>query len=183
VPAVLVACFLAGTAVRAEEPRFGVQLHANFPTGDLKRAVDSNLGAGLGGHVTFDLGQGHVLRPRIDAVFYSEGTFDGFKTKAREISLGGDYLYFPGGSPSGFYLTAGIGLHRWTVDTTTTATNLVPAVSQSQSSNRFGYAAGVGYNFTATVGAELRYVGSSYANQTAWDPKANAIQAAVTFRF
>ncbi|WP_243288504.1 outer membrane beta-barrel protein [Geothrix terrae] len=181
--ALAVALAFGAVQARAEEPRFGLQLHANFPTGDLKTAVDNKPGAGLGAHVTFDLGAGHVIRPRFDAVFYPEGTVNGFKTKANDLSLGADYLYFPGGTPGGLYLTAGLGLHRWRVDTETPAIAPFPASSASQSSTRFGYSAGLGYNFNRTVGAELRYVSSHYANQTAWDPTANALQAGVTFRF
>ncbi|WP_243295316.1 outer membrane beta-barrel protein [Geothrix mesophila] len=181
--ALAVALAFGAVQTRAEEPRFGLQLHANLPTGDLKTAVDNKPGAGLGAHVTFDLGAGHVIRPRFDAVFYPEGTVNGFKTKANDLSLGADYLYFPGGKPDGLYLTAGLGLHRWSVDTTIPAIGSFPETSASQTSTRFGYSAGLGYNFNATLGAELRYVGSSYANQTAWDPKANAIQIGMTFRF
>jgi hypothetical protein len=177
------ALILGSTFARAEEPRYGLQLHASLPMGDLKNAVDNKPGAGLGAHMTFDLGKGHVLRPRFDAVFFPEGTFNGFKTKAHDLSLGGDYLYFPGGKPDGLYLTAGLGLHRWTVDSVTPAVASAPATSGTQSSSRFGYAAGLGYNFNRSVGAELRYVSTHYANQTAWDPAANAFQAGVTFRF
>ena len=178
-----VAIAFAAVQAWAEEPRFGLQLHANLPTGDLKDAVDNKPGAGVGAHVTFDLGAGHVIRPRFDAVFYPEGTVNGFKTKASDLSLGADYLYFPGGKPDGLYLTAGLGLHRWSVDTATPAIGSFPATSASQSSSRFGYSAGLGYNFNRTVGAELRFVSTHYANQTAWDPAANALQAGVTFRF
>ncbi|NWJ41315.1 MAG: porin family protein [Geothrix sp.] len=174
---------LGPATASAEEPRFGLQLHASLPNGDLKTAVDNKPGAGLGAHVTFDLGGGHVLRPRFDAVFFPEGAFNGFKTKAHDLSLGGDYLYFPGGKPDGLYLTAGLGLHRWTVDTTTPAVGSSPATSGTQSSSRFGYAAGFGYNFNRSVGTELRFVRTHYANQTAWDPSANSLQAGVTYRF
>jgi hypothetical protein len=69
------------------------------------------------------------------------------------------------------------------VDTTTPAVGATPAMSESQSSTRFGYAAGFGYNFNRSVGAELRYVSTHYANQTAWDPAANSLQAGLTLRF
>jgi opacity protein-like surface antigen len=179
--AVAIAC--GAVQARAEEPRFGLQLHANLPTGDLKDAVDNKPGAGLGAHVTFDLGAGHVIRPRFDAVFFPEGSVNGFKTKANDLSLGADYLYFPSGKPDGLYLTAGLGLHRWSVDTTIPGFGLFPAASASQKSSRFGYSAGLGYNFNRIVGAELRFVSTHYANQTAWDPTANSLQAGVTFRF
>ncbi len=179
----LAVLILGPSTARAEEPRYGLQVHVSAPTGDLKTAVDNKPGAGLGAHVTFDLGGGHMLRPRFDAVFFPEGTFNGFKTKANDLSLGGDYLFFLGGKPEGLYLTAGIGLHRWSVDSTTPAMGSAVATSGSQSSSRFGYAAGFGYNFNRAMGAELRYISTHYANQTAWDPAANSLQAGVTFRF
>lgn len=181
--ALAVAIAFGAVQARAEEPRFGLQLHANIPTGDLKDAVDSKPGVGVGAHATFDLGGGHVLRPRLDAVFFPESNVQGFKTKADDLSLGTDYLYFPGAKPEGLYLTAGIALHRWKVDTTIPAFGPYPAVSGSQTSYRFGYSAGLGYNFNRAVGAELRFVSTKYANQTAWDSTANALQAGVTFRF
>jgi opacity protein-like surface antigen len=181
--ALAVAIAFGAVQSRAEEPRFGLQFHANLPTGDLKDAVDNKPGAGLGAHVTFDLGAGHVIRPRFDAVFFPEGSVQGFKTKASDLSLGADYLYFPSGKPDGLYLTAGLGLHRWSVDTTIPAIASYPAASASQTSSRFGYAAGLGYNFNRIVGAELRFVSTHYAGQAAWDRTANFLQAGVTFRF
>lgn len=174
----LVAVF-GSVEAAAEAPRFGVQVHGSLPLGDLKEAVDSKPGVGAGAHMTFDLGGGHMLRPRFDAVFFPEGTRDAVKTKARDLSLGADYLYFPGGKPEGLYLTAGLGLHRWTVDTNAPAFGF----STSQSSSRFGVAAGLGFAFNPAVGAELRYVHTKFANQTAWDPTAPSLQAGVTFRF
>jgi predicted porin len=183
--AVTAAVLVIGAAtVRAEEPRFGLQVHASVPIGDLKTAVDNKPGAGLGTHVTFDLGGGHLIRPRLDGVFFPESDLHGFKTKASDLSLGVDYLYFPGGKPDGLYLTAGLGLHRWKVDTTTPALPpLWPATSDSQTSSRFGYSAGLGYNFNRSVGVELRYINSHYANRTAWDQTSNSLQMGATYRF
>ena len=183
--AVVAAALLAFGSVTAgaEEPRFGLQVHANLPSGDLKTAVDNKPGVGLGAHVTFDLSGGHLLRPRFDAVFFPEGNLNGFKTKATDLSLGADYLYFPGGKPDGLYLLAGLGLHRWTVDTTIPAIGIYPATLGSQTSSRFGYSAGLGYNFNRSLGAELRFVSSHYASWAAWDRTANALQAGVTLRF
>ena len=179
-----VALGFGSATAQAEEPRFGLQVHASIPSGDLKTAVDNKPGAGLGAHVTFDLSGGHLIRPRFDAVLFPESDLSGFKTKARDLSLGADYLYFPGGRPDGLYVTAGVGLHRWKVDRTTPALPpLWPASSDSQASSRFGYSAGLGYNFNRSVGVELRYTSSHYANRTAWDPSANSLQVGATYRF
>lgn len=129
---------LGSVEALAEAPRFGVQAHGSLPFGDLKEAVDSKPGVGAGAHMTFDLGGGHQLRPRFDAVFFPEGTRDAVKTKARDLGLGADYLYFPGGRPGGFYLTAGLGLHHWTIDAAAPAQAPMPAYLDSQTSYRFG---------------------------------------------
>ena len=182
--ATLAAITLFPNMARAEEPRYGLQLHVNLPGGDLKTSVDSQPGAGLGAHVTFDLGKGHVIRPRFDAVFFSGAFLPGFKTKATDLSLGADYLYFPGGTPQGFYLMGGLGLHRWTVDTTIPAIGSYPAFSGTKTSTRFGYSGGLGYNFNRSFGAELRLVNTKYSSGIpAWDRTANNGQASVMFRF
>ena len=53
-------------SLRAEVPRYGVQGLVNIPLGDLKTYVDNNPGIGIGVHGTFDLGDGHMLRPRLE---------------------------------------------------------------------------------------------------------------------
>ena len=98
----------------AQDVRFGVQVHANLPSADLKDAADSKAGAGGGFHMTWDLGGGSVIRPRVDYVAYPENknfpdyslsaTANG-KSKLDNLSAGADYLYFFEGKDTGFYLT------------------------------------------------------------------------------
>lgn len=167
---------LSSGLAQAEDPRFGVQVHGNIPTGDLKDAVDSKLGVGAGAHVTFDLGSGHVIRPRLDYVFFPEATVSTIKNKVNSLSIGADYLYFLAEKPEGFYVTAGLGFHHWKVDAT------AAGVSVSDTSNKPGFSAGVGYNFNSTFGAEFRYLASKYG-AGAKDITANALQFGVTLRF
>jgi opacity protein-like surface antigen len=176
---ILAFAFPLGTA-RAEDPRFGVQVHGNLPSGDLKDAVDSKLGVGGGAHVTFDLGGGHVIRPRIDYTFFPEttlnsGTFT-VKNKISTLGAGADYLYFIDGKPEGLYVTGGLAFHHWKADVT------AGAATYSDSSNKAGFAAGVGFNFNASFGAELRFTSSRYGSNSK-EFTANAIQAGVTLRF
>jgi opacity protein-like surface antigen len=162
-------------SLHAEAPRYGVQGLVNIPLGDLKTYVDSNPGPGVGIHGTFDLSDGHMLRPRLDYSIYPEASFATVKQTANSLSLGGDYLYFIAGKPEGFYFTAGIAVVRWSLqkkhdpltgDTTSNTT-------------KFGMAAGVGYQWNATLGTEARWLRSSVAKNF----QATALQAGVTVRF
>ncbi len=161
---------------QAEDPRFGVQVHGNIPTGDLKDAVDSKLGLGGGAHVAFDLGRGHGIRPRLDYVFFPEATVSAIKNKVNSLSVGADYLYFLAEKPEGVYLTAGLALHHWKVDAT------AAGVSVSDTSNKPGFSIGAGYNFNSSFGAEFRYLASKYGAGSK-DIAANALQFGVTLRF
>lgn len=163
----------AALSLGAEAPRYGVQGLVNIPLGDLKTYVDSKPGPGVGIHGTFDLGDGHMLRPRLDYSVYPEASFASIKRTASNLSLGGDYLYFIAGKPEGLYLTAGLSIMRWSLEAKddTFKTTLV--------TTKFGLAAGVGYQWNATVGTEARLVHSRVDR----DFQANALQAGVTIRF
>jgi hypothetical protein len=166
---------LAATALslHAEAPRYGVQGLVNIPLGDLKTYVDSKPGVGIGVQGTFDLGDGHMLRTRLDYGVYQEASFDTFKQTASYLSLGGDYLYFIAGKPEGFYLTGGLSVVRWSFQHKDPGTNL------TSDTTKIGLAAGLGYQWNATVGTEARWLHSSVSSHF----KADALQAAVTFRF
>jgi hypothetical protein len=165
-----------GVVARAEDPRFGVQVHGSIPSGDLNDAVDGKLGVGGGAHGSFDLGDGHMIRPRLDYTIFPEATVKAIKSKFNDLSLGADYLYFLSGKPEGAYVTAGLALHRWSVDRT------AAGLSYSGTSNKPGFAAGAGYNFNASFGAEVRFLSTKYS-AGGTDFTANAIQAGVTLRF
>jgi hypothetical protein len=153
-----------------------VQVHGSIPSGDLNDAVDGKLGVGGGAHGTFDLGDGHMIRPRLDYTLFPEATVKAIKSKFNDLSLGADYLYFISGKPEGLYVTGGLALHRWSVDRTEAG------ISYSGNSNKPGFAAGAGYNFNASFGAELRLLSTKYS-ASGKDFTANAIQAGVTLRF
>ena len=166
---------LAATALslQAETPRYGVQGLVNIPLGDLKTYVDSKPGPGIGVHGTFDLGDGHMLRPRLDFSVFPEASFATIKQTATSLSLGGDYLYFLAGKPEGLYLTGGLSAVRWSFETK------VGSFKSTSSTTKFGLAGGVGYQWNATVGTEARFVHSRIAT----DFQANALQVGVTIRF
>lgn len=166
---------LAATSLnlRAESPRYGVQGLVNIPLGDLKDYVDSKPGPGVGIHGTFDLGEGHMLRPRLDFSVFPEASFATLKQTATNLSLGGDYLYFIAEKPEGLYFTAGLAAMRWSFETK------VDTTKTTSTTTKIGVAAGAGYQWNATVGTEVRYVHSPITS----DFRAAAIQAGVTVRF
>jgi hypothetical protein len=167
--ATLIILAAATLTLQAEAPRYGVQGLVNIPLGDLKDFVDSKPGPGVGVHGTFDLGAGHMLRPRLDFSIYPEANLGTVHHKANVLSLGGDYLYFVAGKPEGLYLTGGISAMRWSFDTQ----------ADSWSTTKLGVAIGVGYQWNATVGTEGRFVRSEVAQGF----QADALQAGVTIRF
>lgn len=168
------AILAAALSLQAETPRYGVQGLVNIPLGDLKEYVDSKPGPGFGIHGTFDLGDGHMLRPRLDYSLFPEASFATIKQTATSLSLGGDYLYFIAGKPEGLYLTAGLAAVRWSLQRKDAGIS-----DTTNNTTKFGVAAGVGYQWNATVGTEARWLHSSLSSGF----KADALQAGVTVRF
>lgn len=160
-------------ALRAEAPRYGLQGLANIPLGDLKTYVDSKPGPGFGIHGTFDLNDGHMLRPRMDYSVFPEASFTTVKQNASALSLGGDYLYFIAGKPEGLYLTAGVSAVRWSFEHKDASIDITTRTTKA------GLAAGVGYQWSATLGTEVRWLHSSVSSTF----KADALQGGVTVRF
>lgn len=174
-PSLSTLALLAATALslRAEAPRYGVQGLVNIPLGDLKTYVDSKPGPGIGVHGTFDLGNGHMVRPRLDYSVYPEASFASTKQTASYLSLGGDYLYFIAQKPEGLYLTGGVAIVRWSFE------HKDPISKVSSDTTKAGLAFGVGYQWNATVGTEARWVHSQVASGFT----ADALQAGITIRF
>ncbi len=163
----------AALSLQAEPPRYGLQGLVNIPLGDLRTYLDNNLGIGLGVQGTFDLGNGHMLRPRLDYSLYQQASASSVTPSASYFSLGGDYLYFIAGQPEGYYLTVGLAAMRWSFEHQNPGTNL------ANDTTKFGVAAGIGYQWDYNIGIEARWLHSSVSDQF----NADSLQAAVTFRF
>jgi hypothetical protein len=164
---------VATLSLQAEGPRYGVQGLVNLPLGDLKTYVDKNPGMGLGVQGTFDLGNGHMLRPRLDYSIFQQATIAAAKQNVSYLSLGGDYLYFIAGKPEGLYLTAGLAAVRWTFQYQDAGPKL------TNDATKLGVAGGVGYQWDYNIGTEARWLHSRVSSGF----KADALQLAVTFRF
>jgi hypothetical protein len=193
IPVAMLTLVGAGTAMQAQDVRYGLQVHGNLPMGDLKNAADSKVGFGGGAHMTIDFGDGHSLRPRLDYVVYPEnkaftdaafGSSAYGKSKVSDASLGFDYIYDFGGKDGGFYLTAGLAWHRWKAqyDYAVKVGNITVSDSSSSTSSKVGAAAGAGFNFNPTFGVEARYVATKFQQGTA-DRTAGAVQVAALYRF
>ncbi|MEI6591875.1 MAG: hypothetical protein WCL47_01460 [Holophagaceae bacterium] len=164
---------LATGSLWAEESRLGVQLQVVSPRGELKTFVDGKVGPGAGLHATIDLGDGQLLRPRLDYASLPEATFGARRQRATSYSLGSDYLFFVEGKPEGLYFALGLAAQRWSLRTT-------QATSQATSAGtRPGVSFGIGHLWTETLGTELRY-GHSRVSQVF---SASTLQAEVTLRF
>ena len=163
----------AALSLQAQSWHYGLQGAVNLPLTSLKDYVDSKPGPGLGVHGTYDLGDGHMLRPRLDYTAYPEAAFGSIKRKASTLGLGGDYLFFISGKPEGLYLTLGVAGSRWSFSTTGGATTL------PSSTTKIGLTGGVGCQWSATLGTELRFVHSRIQS----DFKGDALQLGVTIRF
>ncbi|WP_243323942.1 outer membrane beta-barrel protein [Geothrix sp. SG200] len=178
---ILAAAALVAPALSAQEgPRFGLQAGLNIPQSDLKDAVDSKVGFTVGAQATFDLRGGHMIRHRLDYTWFPEYSWGwgGYSTshKFSNISLGADYLYFVEGKPQGFYVTGGLALVQWKAELS--SSYLGASASASETTTKLGLAAGVGYQFNKTVGADVRYLKSS-----AWEGDLDMIQVGATFCF
>ena len=176
--ALCAALALAGSwaPLQGQDVRYGLQIHGNLPSGDLKTATDSKVGVGGGAHMTIDFGDGHVLRPRLDYVVYPENKNLSANFKAKDASLGLDYFYDFGGKDGGFYLTGGVAWHRWAVDSATLSG------TASSTSSKVGAAAGAGFNFNPDFGVEARYVATKFGQGTV-DKNAGAVQVTALYRF
>ena len=160
-------------SLQAESFRYGVQGLVNIPTNDLSNFVDSKPGPGIGLHCTFDMWDGHMLRPRLDYSAWPEVTLTNIKQNASSLSLGGDYLFFFAGKPERLYVTVGASAIRWSLEQQDTLSDT------SRNTTKLGISAGVGYQWNATIGTELRWVHSSVSKSF----QADSLQGGVTFRF
>ena len=166
---------VAATALglQAQDVRFGVQATVNQPQSDLKDAVDSKLGFGVGAHALVDFGGGHALRPRVDYLWFPEyKPAPGVSLKVNNLSAGADYLYFVEGKQEGVYFTGGLSVNRWKAEAG------FMGFGSSDTTTKLGVAAGLGYQFNRNLGAELRYQ-KGKAGELDFD----FIQLGASFRF
>ncbi len=154
---------LAATTLAAQDVKLGVQAQANLPMGDLKTLVDSKLGIGIGVHAQFALGGGLAVRPRFDFNTWSETDVNGLPTsvsnKVSNLTLGADALYYvEGKTTEGIYFLGGLALVKWSYEEN------AAGVKRSYDASHLGLSVGMGYQWNATFGTEVRYLRSSLGN-------------------
>ena len=185
---------LAVPAMAQERPIMGgFQVGLASPTGSsdlmnskysVKDLVDNKIGFNIGGHVSFDLQNGHMVRARLDETAFSGDFSDKIgvgDAKIATLGVMGDYLYHISGNTQGFYLTAGIGYEF------TSAKINAFAGEHTSSKGAFAYDAGLGWQFTPMVGMELRYASShptdfDYVGGK-YDVKNDRVNLSVAFSF
>ena len=152
----LLALALASTAVMAQDVKLGVQAQANLPLGDLKDAVDSKVGIGVGVHAQFPLGNGMAIRARGDFNTWPETDVFPAKNKVSNLNLGGDFLFYvEGKDTSGVYFLGGLSMVRWSYEVK------VAGEKRNYDSTHLGLSMGLGYQWNSTFGTEARFVHSS----------------------
>lgn len=164
----------------AQDAHFGLQGGISLPQGDVKDAVDSKMGFGIGANVVIDFKGGHVLRPRLDYTTI-KGTMSelgiSIDNTVTTTTIGADYNYYVSGKATeGFYLIAGLGYANTKLEVSAFG------LSASKTESALALAIGGGFQFTPMVGAELRYTTTKpdFAGQSI---KNDAINLGVTFRF
>lgn len=191
IPGALLVLLGSTATLQAQDVRYGLQVHGDIPSGDLKDAADNKAGFGGGAHMTVDLGDGHRLRPRLDYVAYPEpkdvaslGYSPNAKSKVTDASLGLDYIYDFGGKEGGFYLTAGLALHRFKAEYSYPVQigNITGSETATSTSSKVGAAAGAGFNFNPNFAVEARYVATKF-QQGSEDRTAGAVQVSALYRF
>lgn len=177
----------------AQSQSLQIGLQAGFiqPQSDvLRSAVNDKSGFNAGLHLAIHLGNGKLLRPRLDYLHFPTRTdqFSGGITsdyKLSGLSLGVDYLHHFRGTNQGFYLLGGVSMNQWKVKAEDISVTIIPpnppVVTRSPSnatSNKAALTAGLGYQFTPSFGFEARYqMGRIFESD------ANFIQAGFTCRF
>ncbi len=202
-PSTLAVLVAAPSLYAGDKVKYGFEAFLSHPTGDLKTDTNNKVGGGLAFQVSFDLGNGYMVRPRLEGGIYSvqyhehPNSDDSDRTTLSHVGLGCDYLYSFGGDVNkGLYFTSGLSVQRWSVNMNTTI-NSGHTTTQSVSHTRtsLGTFAGAGYQFKRWFGLEGRYFASGYEG-VAGSPlyqantsgagvhrTAGAFQVATTFRW
>jgi hypothetical protein len=158
----LAALALSASALKAEEPRFGVQADLSLPSNDLSDVA--NLGVGFGGHGRWDFGHGHGLMARADVTLY--GSKDSFSTSS--FGAGADYTFHLDRTQRGVYFLAGASFLSFSTS----------GYGHSVSNNGMGLDLGLGYDADRHVGFQARYTTHSVSGGTY-----SALNLGVTYTF
>jgi opacity protein-like surface antigen len=188
-------------ALSAGEPaRLGLEGFVSNPAGSLRTTHGTTAGLGLGLFLDKALGEGHGLRWDISSTAVFPGathtyvqTSDPEYTRetrtARLTSVGTNlsYTYHFDGGQTGPYVLAGLGMREMA-----RSSRILPFVEPSQpkpglttsadlvsrTGTKLSYRLGAGYDFTESLGANVRFQGLTSQGRTL-----ATVEAGVTYRF
>lgn len=168
--------FAGATQGHAGQSAFSLELGLARPTSDLKVYTNSTTGLALGGACHVDLGDGHVIRPRISLTRFRETS--GYYA-LNQSALAADYLYFfEGRAETGFFAGGGLGIasNRYT-------SGAAPAYAQSDERPVFSVSAG--YQFNHAWGVEFRASASKFTDRSTVNAVSNVqfMDVLATYRF
>jgi hypothetical protein len=154
---------------------FGLQIGASFSGSDLKSETGSGAAPAFGLNLRYQISGGHLLGLQVDRIQFSDHTqehADPFGYRYihtfgfHRSGLGLDYMYFPSGQPTGFYVDIGASYQKWAIHETDTVIGFVGSglpygvtyqTDTSSSPSTTAPALALGYMWTFHVGTELRY--------------------------
>jgi len=171
--------------------QLGIQAGFAIPAGDdLRITTGSALNPALGIHLTWEVGESYVLRPRLDLWRFTRGYQQALTPQPQEIrtkvsawALGGDYLFRPGGYRGRWTVGAGLYLIRWSVESTNQLSFGEAGVARAAGTSRWtrvGFGPVATYRLSAHVEAEARFVFSRYGYE---DLVANLGTVGFLYRF
>lgn len=175
----LLAGLLLSGSLGAEPPktRLGFSIGLAQPLGDLSQDVGDQPGVALAFTVPMDNGRGMVVRPRLEAQFFSVSERDRYYadsgTWTREslgfgsLAVGADVLWYPRRkSFRGWYLLGGAALQGWWESRTVYdySGHWGGYESSHSSQNRTGLAlaVGTGFQFNRRIAVEFRLAEAPY---------------------
>jgi hypothetical protein len=208
-PLFLALPLLAGSGAHSlqagDKVAFGGAVSLNLPQGELKTDTHDKVGGALAFQVAFDLGSGHLLRPKAEVNLFRVKDVKRSGSDTRDtveltgLGLGVDYLYhFGGNARQGAYALGGLSVQRWEVDYGSYSHQGSSSSMSTEATRRrtsLGAALGLGYQVNSWFGMEARYTTSRYegsrdatlGNSTPGDPgisrDAAAVQLSATFRW
>jgi hypothetical protein len=197
--------FLLAGQAHTEDLRLGVEALVSSPSADLKKVTNKE---GLGVAFTLDwhLSGSHVLRPRLEFLFYPQQTVASTyglpsipeapvyyssvsKRSMDQAGIGIDYLYYLSGRPVGWHLHAGAVLLRYTAKVQITETITggggnpggtphTETLSADQNRTRGAFTLGLGYDFDRSWRTSLRFTSAAIE-----DRRFNAYTLGIGYRF
>ena len=194
---------LALTLALTSLPAPAVELHAGWEAGigimreDLGNFKPEAGAPGVGLSLIIDLGDGHLLRPKVNDWLFNRRQMMGDPNAPVKIghtadllSLGLDYLYIPEGNVNlGYYLIVGAGLsrNRMALDLPVPGSQGTAMFHVSGTSTKPTYDLGWGYQFNSMVGTEIRYETSRWVSPVdqagTQTFNINTLKGTFTFRF